>query len=169
MPEANYCGNCGFPVLANPNEEEVRELAQQEENGFLDGFDIRTILDEMNGKQKPPSEAYQWYLEECIKKALIDIAILQQWDWFDTDHISGLFFQEDLFEEDPSDDATEDFILWARISAFFYEAMQPEGLELSIRMGALFADGLDPTDDIDVTIETNPGDDTEQSSSGPTS
>jgi len=168
MPEANYCGNCGFPILDNPSEAEVRELAQDEWSGFLDGFDVQSILDSMNGEQEPPTEAYQWYLEEGVKKALTDLAILQRWDWFDKKSISRLFFQEEIFEANPTDEAMEDFILWARISAFFYEAFQPAGLELSIRMGAAFAEGLNPSDDIDVSITVEP-DDEEGGVSGPAS
>ena len=168
MPEANYCGNCGFPILDNPSEAEVRKLAQDALSGFLDGFDLQSILHVMNGKQEPPTEAYQWYLEEGVKKALSDLAILQRWEWFDKKPISGLFFQEEIFEENPTDEAMEDFILWARIAAFFYEAFQPAGLELSIRMGAVFAEGLNPSEDIDVSIIVEPGDE-EKGVSGPAS
>ena len=166
MPKANYCGNCGFPIPDSSNEEGVRELAQDELSSFLDGFDIQSILDSMEGEQNPPAEAYQWYLEEGVKKALTDLAILQRWDWFDKDPISGLFFQNGLFEEDPPEEAVEDFILWARISAFFYKAFQPEGLELSIKMGAQFAEGLDPTDEIDVTITPESDDDGKTEATG---
>jgi hypothetical protein len=62
----------------------------------------------MDGDQNPPAEAYQWYLEEGVKKALTDLAILQRWDWFDKESISGLFFQNGLFEEEPSEEAVED-------------------------------------------------------------
>ncbi|MXV60783.1 hypothetical protein GS429_01590 [Natronorubrum sp. JWXQ-INN-674] len=167
MSEANYCGNCGFPIPDDPNEAEIRELAQGELSGFLDGYDVQSILDSMNGEQEP-TEAYQWYLEEGVKKALTDLAILQRSDWFDKKPISGLFFQEEMFKENPTDEAMEDFILWARISAFFYEAFQPVGLELSIRMGAAFAEGLNPSDDIHVSITVEP-DDEEEGLSGPAS
>jgi hypothetical protein len=169
MPEANYCGNCGFPIPDGSNEDEIRELAQEELSGFLDGFDIQSILDSMEREQNPPAEAYQWYLEEGVKKALTDLAILQRWDWFDKESISGLFFQNGLFEEEPPEEAVEDFILWARISAFLYEAFQPEGLELSIRMGAHFAEGLDPAEEIDVTISTESDGDGETEATGPAS
>lgn len=166
MPEANYCGNCGFPILDDPSEEEVREVAQSELSGFLDGFDVQSILDSMNGEQAPPAEPYQWYLEEGVKKSLTDLAILQRWDWFDKESIPGLFFQKEIFEDTPTEEATDDFILWARVAAFFYEAFQPAGLELSIRMAAVFAEGLDPTEDIDVSITVEPDD---EGISGPAS
>jgi len=169
MLDANYCGNCGFPILDDPSEEEIRELAQEELSGFLDGFDIQVILDSMNGEQEPPAEAYQWYLEEGVKKSLTDLAILQRWDWFDKEPIPALFFQEEIFEEKPPDDAMGDFILWARVSAFFYEAFQPAGLELSIRMAAVFAEALDPAEDIDVSITIEPEDEEEEGLSGPAS
>ncbi|WP_144922207.1 hypothetical protein [Halorubrum salsamenti] len=167
MAEANYCGNCGFPILDELSEERVRESAQNELSGFLDGYDVQSILDSMNGEQEPPAEPYQWYLEEGVKKSLTDLAILQRWDWFDKEPILGLFLEEEVFEEDPPDEAMEDFVLWARISAFLYEAFQPAGLELSIRMGAAFVEGLDPSEDIDVSITVRSDDEEETSSSGP--
>lgn len=135
----------------------------------MDGFDIKSILDSTKGEQEPPTETYQWYLEEGVKKALTDLAILQRWDWFDKEPISGLFFQEGIVEENPPDEAIEDFTLWARVSAFFYEAFQPAGLELSIRLDAVFAEGLDPAEDIDVSITVEPDDEEEESHSGPAS
>lgn len=167
MSNANYCGNCGFPILDAPSEEEVRELAQDELSGFLDGFDVQSILDSMNGEQELPAEPYQWYLEEGVKKSLTDLAILQRWDWFDKEPISGLFFQKEVFEENPTEEATDDIIPWARVAAFFYEAFQPSGLELSIRMAAIFADGLDPAEDIDVSTTVEP--DEGEGLSGPAS
>lgn len=169
MPDANYCGNCSFPILNTLDEDAVRERAQEEHRGFLDGFDFKTILDSLNEEQDPPADAYQWYLEEGVKKVLMDLALLQRWDWFDKDPISGLFFQDELFDEDPPDDAINDYVVWARVSAFFYEAFQPAGLELSIRLGAFFAEGLDPTEDIDVSIAIDADDEPEANPSGPAS
>lgn len=169
MAEANYCGNCGFPILDEVSEDRVRESAQNELSGFLDGYDVQSILDSMNGEQEPPAEPYQWYLEEGVKKSLTDLAILQRWDWFDKEPILGLFLEKEVFEEDPPDEAMENFVLWARISAFLYEAFQPAGLELSIRMGAAFAEGLDASEDIDVSITVRSDDEEETSSSGPAS
>lgn len=167
MAEANYCGNCGFPILDELSEERVRESAQNELSGFLDGYDVQSILDSMNGEQEPPAEPYQWYLEEGVKKSLTDLAILQRWDWFDKEPVLGLFLEEEVFEEDPPDEAMEDFVLWGRISAFLYEAFQPAGLELSIQMGAAFSEGLDPSEDIDVSITVRSDDEEETSPSGP--
>lgn len=169
MPDANYCGYCSFPILNDLNEGEVRERAREEFTGFLEGYDAQTILDSMNGDQEEPDEAYQWYLEEGVKKAFADIAVLQRWEWFETETISGLFFQEGIFEDDPPEKAVDDYMLWARVSAFIYEAFQPAGLELSIRLGALLVEDLDSPEGIDVSISVGPDDEEDSEISGPAS
>jgi hypothetical protein len=161
QPEAQYCGNCGFPILNDQSEKEVRETAQDDLRGFLEGPDVKSILDSINGDQELPAEPYQWYLEEAVKKALIDFAILQRWDGFDESSVSGLFFQKELFEEDAPDEAVNDLILWARIWAFFYEALQPSGLEFSIRMATVFVEEINSVEDIDVSITVKSTDEDE--------
>lgn len=154
-PDANYCGNCSFPNLNGYSEEEVRVRAREELTGFLEGFDVRTIQDTKSGNQEEPNEPYQWYLEEGVKKAFLDIAYLQRWDWFDEGPVSGLFFQENLFNDNPSEEAITDYMLWASVSAFIYEAFQPAGLEFSVQIGALIAEELDSVEDIEVSISVN--------------
>lgn len=166
MPDANYCGNCSFPILNDLSEEEVRERAREEFTGFLEGYDAQTILDTMNGDQEEPDEGYQWYLEEGVKKAFTDLAVLQRWEWFEKEPISGLFFQEDIIEDDPSEEAMDDYMLWARVSAFIYEAYQPAGLELSIRLGALLVEDIDSIEDVDVSISVGGDDSNEGDDSG---
>lgn len=167
-PDANYCGNCSLPILNDLNEGEVRDRAREELSGFLDGFDVRAIRDTMSGDQGEPDEAYRWYLEEGVKKAFLDIAYLQRWDWFDEGPVSGLFFQEDLFADDPSEEAITDYLLWARVFAFLYEAFQPSGLEFSVQMGALVAEDLDSFEDIEVSISMC-SDEEDSNISGPAS
>lgn len=167
--KANYCGNCGFPILDDPSEENVRESARDGLSGFLDGYDVESILNSMNGEQAPPAEPYQWYLEEVVKRGLTDLVILQQWEWFDKEPVLGLFLHKEIVEDDPSDEAMENFFLWARISAFLYEMLQPAGIEFSIRVGAALAEGVNPTEDIDVSITVGSDDEEEESSFGPAS
>lgn len=157
-PDANYCGNCSLPILNGLSEGEVREQAREELSGFLDGFDVRTIRDTMSGEQKEPNEPYQWYLEEGVRKTLTELAFLQRWDWFEKGAIPGLFLQMEIFDDDPSEEAMNDYLLWARVSAFLYEAFQPAGLELSIRLGALLVEDIDSSEDIDVSISIGPDD-----------
>lgn len=153
IPDANYCGNCSLPILNELSEKEVRERAREELSGFLDGFDVRTLRDVMEGDQREPAEEYQWYLEEGLKKTFSDIAFLQASDWFDKDPITGLFFHKELFEEsEPSDEVMNDVVLWARVSAFMYEAFQPAGIELSVKMGALLAGEIDSLEDVELSI-----------------
>jgi len=169
MPDANYCGNCSFPILNDLSEEEVRERTREEFTGFLEGYDAQTILDTMNSEQEEPEGAYQWYLEEGVKKAFTDIALLQTWEWFKAKTIPGLFFQEDIFEDNPSEEAVNDYILWARVSAFIYEAFQPAGLELSIRLGALLVEDLGSPEEIEVSISIGSDDEEDSEISGPAS
>lgn len=157
--DANYCGNCGCPIIGDESEEAVRERAREEHTGFLDGFDVKAIMDTMDGDQAPPAEPYQWYLEEAVKLAFLDLAILQRWGWFDKAAISDLFLEQAVSESDLSDEALSDFMVWGRVSGFLYNAFGPAGLELSIRMGALFADDLHPANEIDVEITVEPGND----------
>lgn len=152
MPEAQYCGSCGFPILNDSSEADVRATAEDDLRGFLEGSDVKTMVDSINGKQGPPAEPYQWYLEEAVKKAFVDLAALYAWDWFDEQPVTGLFFREESFEKDPSDEAMEDMILWANLWAFFYDALQPTGLEFSIQLAALHVEEVDSVEDIDVSI-----------------
>ena len=110
MAEANYCENCGFPTFDELSEERVRESAQNELTGFLDGCDVQSIPDSRNGEQEPPAEPYQWYLEEGVKKSLTDFAVLQRSDWFDKEPILGRFLEEEeVFEQHPPDETMEKF------------------------------------------------------------
>lgn len=164
MPDANYCGNCSLPILNDLNETEVRERAREGVSGFLDGFDIRTLRNVMVGDQEEPGEEYQWYLEEGLKKAFSDIAFIQASDWFDKDQITGLFFQKELFEEgEPSEEVMNDVLVWARVSAFIYEAFQPAGIEVSVLLGALLAGDIESVDDADVSVSINSNEESEDS------
>jgi hypothetical protein len=109
-PEANYCGHCSFPILNDLSEEEVRERAREDLSGILDGFDVQTIQDTKKGDQEEPAEAYHWYLEERVKWAFSEIAFLQRWDWFDKGAVPRLLLQKEIFEDDPSDEAINDYI-----------------------------------------------------------
>lgn len=152
LPNANYCGECGFPILNDSSEEEVRTCGKEEFDGFLGSFDIQTIIDSIGEDQEPPGDAYQWYLEEGVKMALVHLALLHRWEWFDEERVPALFFSEALFEEDPPEEAFGEFILWGRLWGFLYKAHGPALLELGIKTGALFSEELLPDDDIDVVI-----------------
>lgn len=76
----------------------------------------------------------------------------------------------EIFDDEPSDEAMHDYLLWTRVSAFLYEAFQPAGLELSIRLGALLVEDIDSPEDIDVSISVGPDEEEEDANvSGPAS
>ena len=83
--------------------------------------------------------------------------------------IPRLFFQEDIFEDNPSEEAVNEYILWACVSAFIYEAFQPAGLELSIRLGALLVEDLGSPEEIEVSISIGSDDEEDSEISGPAS
>lgn len=168
-PEANYCGKCGFPIVDAQDEDEFREWASRENDGFLEGDDYSTILDHLNGEQPDPMEQYQWYLEEAVMKAFGDIAALQKWEWFDKEPVAQHFFSRSLLAEQASDEDLEDFMIFARIMAFFYEVLDPAGLELGIKLGGVVANEVDSYDDIDVSISVEPGANAGPEASGPAS
>jgi len=168
-PDARFCGNCRFPILNDASEQEVRERAREERGGFLDGFDVQTIQDSKSGDESGPAEAYQWYLEEQVKWVFTEIAFLQDWDWFDKGRISTLFFDEDLFSDNPSEDAMADFFTWVQVAAFLYEAFQPAALEVSIQLGAFLVEDVESVDEIDVSISVGSNDSDDSNITGPAS
>lgn len=171
QPDANYCGNCSFPILNDLSEQEVRERARRELSGFLDGFDVRTLRNVKDGDQPEPSQEYQYYLEEGVRQVFEELAFLQVVDWFDKEPIIGLFLHEELFEvDDPTEEVMNDYLVWARVSSFIYEAFQPVGIEFSIQLGALLVEDIDTIEEVDVSISIGPQDESEDSDiTGPAS